>query len=78
MKAVVFERYGGPDILRMKEIERPKPGNNELLVRIKAVSINEWDHSILTANVFANRMMFGLLRPRKMNILGYGLHLRKD
>ena len=70
MKAVVFERYGGPDILRMKEIERPKPGNNELLVRVKAVSINEWDHSILTANVFANRMMFGLLRPRKMNILG--------
>lgn len=70
MKAVTFSRYGTPDDLKLKEVEKPVPKNDELLIKVKATSINEWDYGILTANMFANRILFGLLRPKKINILG--------
>lgn len=70
MKAVVFRKYGSPDVLRLEMVKKPIPGDKEVLISVKAVSINEWDHGILTAKMFANRMMFGLFRPGKMNILG--------
>jgi len=70
MRAVVFEKYGNPDVLHLKDIEKPTPKGNEVLIKVKAVSINEWDHSILTAKLLANRIMFGLFKPTKMKVLG--------
>ncbi|WP_129677059.1 NAD(P)-dependent alcohol dehydrogenase [Candidatus Chloroploca sp. Khr17] len=79
MKAVVFTEYGSPDVLRLQEVPRPTPKENELLVRVCATPVNYGD---LTARNFANsafnmpallylpaRMAFGWNRP-KINVLG--------
>lgn len=70
MKAVVFTKYGSPDFLEYKEVEKPTPEQNEVLVQIKAASINSWDWELLKGTPFVNRLMFGLLKPKKINILG--------
>jgi NADPH:quinone reductase-like Zn-dependent oxidoreductase len=69
MKAVVFTRYGSPDVLELREIERPAPGDDEVLVRVHAASVNDWDWAALHGTPFVNRLIFGLFRPKKQ-ILG--------
>lgn len=68
MKAVVRYEYGGPDVLKYTEIEKPVPRENEVLVRVKAVSLNQSDFEGLTGQPLYVRI-FGLLRP-KFPILG--------
>lgn len=68
MKAVVYDRYGTPDELSVKEIERPTPGKAEVLLRVKSVSLNLSDWECLRGSPFYVRL-FGLLKPR-MQILG--------
>ena len=70
MKAIVFTKYGSPDFFKLKEVEKPKPGNNEVLVKVCAASINSWDWEILIAKPFVNRLMAGLLKPTRIKILG--------
>jgi len=70
MKAIVFTHYGSPGLLEYKEVEKPAPQNNEVLVKVCAASINSWDWEILQGKPFINRLMFGLLKPKKINILG--------
>jgi NADPH:quinone reductase-like Zn-dependent oxidoreductase len=69
MKAVVYTRYGSPDVLQLKEVEKPTPKDNEVLVRVYAVSLNDWDWCLLQGTPFVNRLSCGLLRPKK-RILG--------
>ncbi|MCZ6620153.1 MAG: NAD(P)-dependent alcohol dehydrogenase [Gammaproteobacteria bacterium] len=69
MKAIVFTRYGSPDVLALKEVEKPIPKDDEALVRICAASINSWDWELLRGKPFVNRVIFGLLKP-KFRILG--------
>ena len=69
MKAMIYRRYGTPENLRLEDIETPRPGDGEVLVRIHATSLNSWDWELLAGVPFANRMMYGLLRPRR-RILG--------
>jgi NADPH:quinone reductase-like Zn-dependent oxidoreductase len=69
MKAIVFTRYGSPDVLQLKEIATPVPNDDEVLIRVRAASINDWDWEALRGTPFVNRLMFGLLRPKKQ-ILG--------
>ncbi len=69
MKAVVYTKYGTPDVLQLKELEKPAPKENEVLVKVYAVSINDWDWQLLQGVPFINRLLNGLLKPRK-NILG--------
>lgn len=69
MKAVVFTRYGTPDVLELRELAKPTPGDREVLVRIHAASINDWDWGLLHGIAFANRLLFGLRRPKRQ-ILG--------
>ena len=69
MKAIVYEEYGPPDVLQLREIEKPVPRSNEVLVKVHAVSINDWDLGLLRGTPFMNRLFFGLLRP-KIRILG--------
>ncbi len=68
MKAIVYENYGGPEELSIKEIDQPIPKNNEVLVKVHAVSLNDWDLGLLSGD-FVNRMLNGISRPRK-KILG--------
>lgn len=69
MKAIVFTRYGSPDVLELKEVEKPTPKNDEVLIRVHAASLNDWDWGALQGTPFVNRLIFGLLRPKRQ-ILG--------
>lgn len=69
MKAIVYEKYGSPDVLELKEVEKPAPKENEVLVKVHAVSINDWDWQLLQGIPFVNRMINGILKPKK-KILG--------
>ncbi len=69
MKAIVYTKYGTPDVLELKEVDKPIPRDNEVLIRIHAASINDWDWGLLQGAPFINRLLNGLLKPRK-KILG--------
>ncbi len=69
MKAVTYQQYGQPEVLRLQEVEKPTPKDNEVLVRIRAVSLNAYDWHILTADIFLVRLGRGLLKP-KITVLG--------
>ena len=69
MKAIVFTQYGPPDGLELKEVPKPTPKDDELLISVHASSINSWDWEFLNGIPFINRLMFGLLKPGKQ-ILG--------
>jgi NADPH:quinone reductase-like Zn-dependent oxidoreductase len=64
MQAIVFTQYGPPDGLELKEVPKPTPKDDELLIRVHASSINSWDWEFLNGKPFINRLMFGLLRPK--------------
>jgi NADPH:quinone reductase-like Zn-dependent oxidoreductase len=70
MRAVVHDRYGPPEVLRLEEVERPVPKDDEVLVRIHATTVNRTDCHIRAADPFLWRLFgAGLLRP-KQRILG--------
>jgi NADPH:quinone reductase-like Zn-dependent oxidoreductase len=70
MKAVVMERYGTPDVLELRDVVEPTPKAAEVLVRVHAASVNDWDWGLLQGTPFVNRIMVsGLFRP-KVRIIG--------
>jgi NADPH:quinone reductase-like Zn-dependent oxidoreductase len=69
MKAAVYTQYGSPEVLQIKEIEKPVPKQNELLIRVKATAVNSGDCRLRKADPFAVRFIFGLMKP-KINVLG--------
>jgi NADPH:quinone reductase-like Zn-dependent oxidoreductase len=69
MKAVVYERYGSPDVLELRDVDVPVPGDGEVLVKVHAVSINDWDWGLLQGAAFVDCLMSGLFKPRR-TILG--------
>jgi len=70
MRAIVYYKYGLPDVLRMENIQKPIPGDDEVLVKIYAVSINSWDWDWLTGKPFEYRFLSGLLRPKSNKLHG--------
>jgi len=70
MKALVYTQYGSPDVLHLKELEKPTPRDDEVLVKIHAASINSRDWRMLRANPFFIRLMMGGLFKPKNTILG--------
>ncbi len=69
MKAVVYTKYGSPDVLQLKEVEKPTPKDNEVLIRIHAASANAADWHLLRGDPFLLRLGYGLLKPNN-TILG--------
>jgi NADPH:quinone reductase-like Zn-dependent oxidoreductase len=69
MQAIVNTQYGSPDVLQLKEIERPTPKENEVLIKIYAVAVNAGDWHLLRAEPFLVRLQSGLFKP-KHTILG--------
>jgi NADPH:quinone reductase-like Zn-dependent oxidoreductase len=69
MKAIVYKEYGSPDVLEFKDVEKPTPGDDELLVKVYAASVNSADLHSLRADPFLVRLVSGLLKP-KNTILG--------
>ena len=68
MKAIVRHEYGSPDVLKLAEVDKPTPGDDEVLVRVHAVSLNSSDYEFLTGTPIYIRM-WGLFKPRH-KILG--------
>jgi NADPH:quinone reductase-like Zn-dependent oxidoreductase len=69
MRAIVYDRYGPPDVLRLEEVERPAPKEDEVLIRIHATTVNRTDCGVRGGSPFISRFFTGLRRP-KQRILG--------
>ncbi len=69
MKAIVYEKYGLPEVLELKEVDRPEPGDGEILVKVHAASVNSWDWDRLTGEPKLYRLISGIRKP-KLKILG--------
>jgi NADPH:quinone reductase-like Zn-dependent oxidoreductase len=64
MKAILYTRYGSPDVLQLRDVEKPTPGDDEVLIKIHAASVNAYDWHFLTADIFLIRLMgAGLFKP---------------
>lgn len=64
MKAVVYDRYGPAEVLRLEDVERPVPDDDHVLVRVHATTVNRTDVGLRSARPFVTRFFTGLLRPR--------------
>jgi len=69
MRACVCSKYGPPEVLQFKEVEKARPKDNEVLIKIHATTVNRTDCGILRAHPFFIRFIFGIFKPRK-KILG--------
>ena len=70
MKAAVYERYGPPEVIRLTEVEKPTPKNDEVLIKTYATTVTSGDARVRGLNVpfgfgFVSRLAFGVLRPRQ-------------
>jgi NADPH:quinone reductase-like Zn-dependent oxidoreductase len=64
MKAIVITKYGPPDVLRLEEVEKPVPGDNDVLVKVHAVSLTFSNLFLVSGKPFPLRFIFGLFKPR--------------
>lgn len=70
MKAIVYSRYGPPEVLHFKDVKLPLPGNDEVRIRIHATAVSSGDVRMRKADPFAVRLFAGLIKPN-LNILGF-------
>jgi NADPH:quinone reductase-like Zn-dependent oxidoreductase len=66
MKAIVYTQYGSPDVLQLKEVEKPSPKDNEVLIKVYAASVNAADLHYLRGTPYLFRLDCGLLKPKNI------------
>jgi NADPH:quinone reductase-like Zn-dependent oxidoreductase len=64
MKAIVYSNYGSPDVLKYEEIEKPTAGDNEVLIKVRAASVNPYDWHFMRGTPYAVRIPAGLRKPK--------------
>ncbi|MFJ3724789.1 NAD(P)-dependent alcohol dehydrogenase [Streptomyces sp. NPDC090045] len=64
MKAIVQDRYGSPDVLELREVERPVPGDHQVLVRVRAAAVNARDWHLMRGDPYLARLVLGLGAPK--------------
>jgi NADPH:quinone reductase-like Zn-dependent oxidoreductase len=69
MKAIVYHEYGSPDVLELKDIDKPLVKANEVLVRVHAASLNRLDWHLMRGSPYISRLQAGLRKP-KDSVLG--------
>jgi NADPH:quinone reductase-like Zn-dependent oxidoreductase len=69
MKAIVYHQYGSPDVLEITEVEKPTPGDDEVVLKVHAASVNPADWHLLRGTPYIARLQFGLRKP-KDSVLG--------
>src|SRR5205807_8145252 len=64
MKAIVYHEYGSPDVLRLEEVDKPVPTDNQILIKVRAVSVNPLDWHFMEGTPYIARpLAFGFLKP---------------
>src|SRR3989440_6859197 len=65
MKAIVYHEFGSPDVLRLEEVDKPVPNDNQILVKVRALSVNPLDWHFMEGTPYLGRLRaFGLLKPK--------------
>jgi NADPH:quinone reductase-like Zn-dependent oxidoreductase len=64
MKAIVYYRYGSPDVLKCEEIEKPTPADDEVLIKVRSASVNPYDWHFMRGTPYFVRIPAGLLKPK--------------
>jgi NADPH:quinone reductase-like Zn-dependent oxidoreductase len=64
MKAAVYTRYGPPDVVQITDVEKPVPKDNEVLIKVRAASVNPLDWHLMRGKPYIGRLLFGLLKPK--------------
>ncbi|MDJ0694584.1 NAD(P)-dependent alcohol dehydrogenase [Mastigocoleus sp. MO_188.B34] len=65
MKAIIYTQYGSPDVLQLKEVEKPVPRDDEVLIKVHATTVNRTDCATIRAKPFFMRIVTGLFKPKK-------------
>jgi NADPH:quinone reductase-like Zn-dependent oxidoreductase len=73
MKAAVYDRYGPPDVVEIREVPKPAPKPGEILIRVRATTVAAGDWRLRRPSPFLARLFNGLFRPKKVQVLGFEL-----